>query len=396
MDTPHHRSAAPGGDEPRPHEGKLSAKSAELPVAASASLDELRREWHRIYHSNPPRISRDLLVRAIGYRFQELQHGGLGESTRRQLKTLAKMFRTEGRVAPGPGLSLKPGARLVRQWRGHTHTVLVREDGFEYDGQHYRSLTVIAEQITGAHWSGPRFFGVSKRAVHHRQPNEKSGNHNAAVAERSAVRSTPANRPRRGSNRSSIRSTRSAKPARPSSTASGTKAGWPAALYDDGGFSGGTMDRPALQRLLADIAAGRIDMIVVYKIDRLTRSLADFAKIVEVFDAQGRLLRLGHPAVQHDHLDGALDPQRAVVLRAVRARVTGERIRDKIAASKKKGMWMGGLPSLGYDVKDRKLVVNEDEARTVLHIFRRYVELKSVRALKAELEARASGANGGH
>src|SRR5450756_761775 len=125
-----------------------------------ASLEELRREWHRLHHSEPPRISRDLLIRAIGYRLQEIEHGGLGKSTRRKLKTLAKALRTTGRIGPTPGLSLKPGARLVREWHGRTHTVTVTEDGFEYAGSSYASLTKIAKKITGAHWSGPRFFGL--------------------------------------------------------------------------------------------------------------------------------------------------------------------------------------------------------------------------------------------
>jgi hypothetical protein len=159
VETPHHRSPAPVGGESRSRPGKLSANSADLSVAAS-SLDELRREWRRLYHSDPPRISRDLLIHGIGYRLQEIQHGGLGKATRRKLKTLAKMFRTEGRVAPDPGLSLKPGARLVREWHGRTHTVTVTEDGFEHAGMTYPSLTKIAKKITGAHWSGPRFFGL--------------------------------------------------------------------------------------------------------------------------------------------------------------------------------------------------------------------------------------------
>ena len=123
------------------------------------SIGDLRREWRRLYCSEPPRLSRDLLMRGIGYRLQELQHGGLGKSTRRKLKTLAKMFRTEGRVAD-PDISLKPGARLVREWHGRTHTVTVTEDGFEYVGLSYRSLSNIAKKITGTHWSGPRFFGL--------------------------------------------------------------------------------------------------------------------------------------------------------------------------------------------------------------------------------------------
>jgi hypothetical protein len=129
--------------------------------SSTASLGELRREWRLLYHREPPRISRDLLIRGIGYRLQEVQHGGLGKSMRRKLKTLAKMFRTTGHVAPDPGLSLKPGARLVREWHGRTHTVTVTEDGFEYAGSNYLSLTKIAKKITGAHWSGPRFFGLA-------------------------------------------------------------------------------------------------------------------------------------------------------------------------------------------------------------------------------------------
>jgi Protein of unknown function (DUF2924) len=106
------------------------------------------------------RISRDLLVLALGYRLQEIAHGGLGKATRRKLQTMAKALRTTGRVGPTPNLSLKPGARLVREWRGRTHTVTVTEDGFEYAGTSYLSLTKIAKKITGAHWSGPRFFGL--------------------------------------------------------------------------------------------------------------------------------------------------------------------------------------------------------------------------------------------
>jgi hypothetical protein len=127
---------------------------------ATANLDKLRAEWRTLYRSEPPRISRDLLLRGIAYRRQELEHGGLGKTTCRKLKTLAKMFRTTGRLGPDPGLALKPGARLVREWHGRTHTATVTEDGFDYAGTSYASLTKIAKQITGAHWSGPRFFGL--------------------------------------------------------------------------------------------------------------------------------------------------------------------------------------------------------------------------------------------
>jgi site-specific DNA recombinase len=165
--------------------------------------------------------------------------------------------------------------------------------------------------------------------------------------------------------------------------------GWSvlATLYDDGGYSGGTLDRPALQRLLADIADAKVDVVVVYKIDRLTRSLFDFAKIVEAFDARGVSFVSITQQFNTTTSMGRLTLNVLLSFAQFEREVAGERIRDKIAASKKKGMWMGGLPPLGYDVRDRKLVFNDQEASTVLHIFRRYVALRSVRALKAELDA---------
>ena len=157
-------------------------------------------------------------------------------------------------------------------------------------------------------------------------------------------------------------------------------------LYDDPGYSGGTMERPALKRLLADIAAHRIDAVVVYKVDRLTRSLSDFAKIVEVFDAHSVSFVSITQAFNTTTSMGRLTLNVLLSFAQFEREVTGERIRDKIAASKRKGLWMGGQPSLGYDVRDRKLVVNEAEAAIVRMIFRRYLELGSVRVLKAALD----------
>jgi site-specific DNA recombinase len=158
------------------------------------------------------------------------------------------------------------------------------------------------------------------------------------------------------------------------------------ALYDDGAYSGGTMERPALRRILDDIRARKIDVVVVYKVDRLTRSLADFAKIVEVFDAHGVSFVSVTQAFNTTSSMGRLTLNVLLSFAQFEREVTGERIRDKIAASKKKGMWMGGLPSLGYDVKDRKLVVNEAEASTVRHIYQRYLAIGNVRDLQAELK----------
>src|SRR5260370_13927761 len=158
--------------------------------------------------------------------------------------------------------------------------------------------------------------------------------------------------------------------------------------YDDGGFSGGSMVGPAVQKLLVDVQARRIDVIVVYKVDRLTRSLADFAKLVEAFDAHG----VSFVSVTQEFNTTTSMGRLALIVLLPFAQfereVIGERIRDKIAASKQKGMWMGGVPPLGYQAQDRKLVVVDSEAEIVRLIFRRYAELRSVRFLKDALEAR--------
>ena len=144
--------------------------------------------------------------------------------------------------------------------------------------------------------------------------------------------------------------------------------------YDDGGLSGGNMERPALQRLLEDIRHGLIDVVVVYKVDRLTRSLADFAKMVEVFDAQGVSFVAVTQQFNTTTSMGRLTLNVLLSFAQFEREVTGERIRDKIAASKRKGIWMGGCPSIGYDVRDRRLVVNQAEAATVRQIYQRYLE----------------------
>ena len=159
--------------------------------------------------------------------------------------------------------------------------------------------------------------------------------------------------------------------------------------YDDGGFSGATMERPALKTLLAHVKEKRIDVVVVYKVDRLTRSLADFAKMVEIFDAHGVSFVAVTQQFNTTTSMGRLTLNVLLSFAQFEREVTGERIRDKIAASKQKGMWMGGTVPLGYDVRDHRLVVNAKEAETVRLIFRLYIELKSVRKVRDELDRRS-------
>ncbi len=155
--------------------------------------------------------------------------------------------------------------------------------------------------------------------------------------------------------------------------------------YDDGGFSGGTLERPALKRLLADIEAGLIDVVVVYKIDRLSRSLMDFAKLVEVFDRNAVTFVSVTQSFNTTTSMGRLTLNILLSFAQFEREVIGERIRDKFAASRRKGMWMGGVPPLGYDVVARKLVVNEPEADLVRHIFDRFLKVGSATLLVKEL-----------
>ena len=138
---------------------RASRLSDRLAALADLSLGDLRLEWRRLFRADPPRLSRDIMIRAVAYRLQEIAHGGASKATLRRLATLAAEFEKGGSIAPSPSPKIKPGSRLVREWHGRTHTVSVTDDGFEFQGKAYRSLTKIAHDITGARWSGPRFSG---------------------------------------------------------------------------------------------------------------------------------------------------------------------------------------------------------------------------------------------
>ncbi len=138
------------------------AVAARLRALEGMTYDRLRSEWRRLYRAHPPkRVARDLLVLGVAWKIQEQAYGGLGAATKRRLADLAKTMEQDGDLARSRVARLKPGAKLIREWRGETHTVIVLEDGFEWRGKRRRSLSVIAQLITGTHWSGPRFFGLN-------------------------------------------------------------------------------------------------------------------------------------------------------------------------------------------------------------------------------------------
>ncbi len=166
--------------------------------------------------------------------------------------------------------------------------------------------------------------------------------------------------------------------------------------YDDGGVSGGTLDRPALRRLVADVEAGRIDIVVVYKIDRLSRSMLDFLKLVESFEHHGVTFVSVTQSFNTQSAMGRMTLNMLVTFAQFEREVIGERIRDKVAASRKKGMWMGGWAPLGYEVRDRKLIIHEADAERVRSIFKRFVQLKSATLLARELVAVGAKNRYGH
>ncbi len=150
----------------KPEPNPIAGLEAKLTALTVMDGDGLRRDWRRLYRSHPPlHIRRELLVLAIAWKLQEKVHGGLTAAQKRRLVGLAEELKKGGDLSAGPAIRLKPGLRLVREWRGETHDVLVLEDGFEWNGERRPSLSAIAREITGTHWSGPRFFGLKPRPI---------------------------------------------------------------------------------------------------------------------------------------------------------------------------------------------------------------------------------------
>ena len=307
---------------------------------------------------------------------------------------------------------LKPGTVLVREYQGERHTVTVVPDGYLWREATYASLSTIARAITGTAWNGPRFFGL-------RSCGNRLQGIEGERARRPMLASADAGRSRRrgGSVAPLPRKAQTMKPSerkvfrcaiytrkstehnldlefnsldaqREACEAyikSQAHEGWRLIpdRYDDGGLSGASLDRPALQKLLADVRAGKINTVVVYKVDRLTRSLADFAKLVELFDQHGVSFVSITQSFNTTSSMGRLTLNVLLSFAQFEREVIGERVRDKIAASKRKGIWVGGPVPLGYRCIDKKLVVVPEEAETVRTIFTRYLALGSMGALIA-------------
>ncbi len=360
----------------------MAKSTLDIPAAFarldSLALDQLREEWRRLYQTPPPN--------GITYKLQENAFGVLPKSLLRKLQNSDP---ADSPPVPTrrPRPSFKPGTRLVREWHGITHTVVILADGVEWRGHG------AVNGIGRCPWSRARSRALTgpdpgSSDSRRRDPMIRSGPAEGARMTRIAC----AIYTRKSSDEGLEKEFNSLDAQREACEAfitSQKHAGWVAIrdLYDDGGLSGGTLERPALQRLLSDIKAGKVQIVVVYKVDRLTRSLADFAKIVDVLDAHGASFVSVTQQFNTTTSMGRLTLNMLLSFAQFEREIAGERIRDKIAASKAKGMWMGGTVPLGYDVRERKLVINETEANLVRHIFARYAERGSVTLLQAELDA---------
>jgi site-specific DNA recombinase len=359
-----------------PDPAALAEEIANLP---KADIKNLRECWKALYGKAPSvQIGRSFLVRAIAYRLQAQAFDGLKPATCRLLARIADEAATTNSPKRREMRKAATGTILVREWQGNAHRVTVLNDGVAFNGKRYRSLSEVAMKSPGAGGPDRGSLALGRREWRTIMERLKS------PVRRCAIYTRKSSEEGLEQDFNSLHAQREACEAFIKSQAG---EGWRLirTAYDDGGLSGGTMERPALQRMLADINEGQIDVVVVYKVDRLTRSLADFAKMVEVFDARAVSFVAVTQQFNTTTSMGRLTLNVLLSFAQFEREVTGERIRDKIAASKKKGMWMGGMPPLGYDVQNRKLVVNDAEARIVVEIFRRYLALKSVHALRDEL-----------
>ncbi len=358
---------------------------------SEVTIFELRGEWRRLHRMPPPmRLSRDLLIRGITYKLQERAYGGLSMADARKL---------EQATADPPGCgAAKPNAADLLEARHAARAGMAR--GHPYGPRPCRRHRVARSALP---------LPLRGRAKDHRRPlvrpavlrpraaaaglyfNCETSPWPGLIPREPGSPSACAIYTRKSSDEGLDQEFNSLDAQREACEAyivSQRHAGWVALadMYDDGGLSGGSWSGLRSSGFWTDITAGKVQIIVVYKVDRLTRSLADFAKIVDVLDAHDASFVSVTQQFNTTTSMGRLTLNMLLSFAQFEREIAGERIRDKIGASKKKGMWMGGNVPLGYGVKDRKLVVNEPEAATVRLIFKRYAELGSVALLKAELD----------
>ena len=362
---------------PNAKKASVTARVAALPGMTTADLKAM---WRELFDAEPPiQNNRQYLVNRLAYRLQELAFGGIKPAVRAKLDAMAD--------------ALDPKAPKQRNDLPH------RRHGSDTRVERYRAASDGGRERLRL--AGPAVqVAVGGRQGDHRHPMEWPGL--LRPSERQIVKPDPKIKPRRCAvytRKSSeegleqeFNSLDAQREACEAFIASQKHEGWIGLpdRYDDGGISGGTLERPALQRLIREIEAGMIDVVVVYKIDRLSRALTDFAKLVDVFERHDVTFVAVTQQFNTTTSMGRLTLNILLSFAQFEREVIGERIRDKFAASRKKGMWMGGVVPLGYKIRDRKLVIVKKEADLVRRIFDRFAKtgLGAHRCARAECRQR--------
>ena len=374
-------SEAGGADVEAPLVEALEARIRALP---GLSIAELRQAWAAAWEAPPPKgARRRLLMLGIAWQWQAELYGGFSRSAERRLALLEAEHRQSGAATPNRHQP-SPGGAQARQPADPDL------EGGPARGRGHRGRLSLARRELG--------LALRRRPRDHRHPPQRARLLRPARWRRAVNQSIPSRQGRcaiytRKSTEEGLEqafnSLDAQREACEAYILSQKHEGWTTLprAYDDGGFSGGSMDRPGLRQLLADVEAGAIDVVVVYKVDRLTRALADFARIVAIFDAAGVSFVSVTQAFNTTTSMGRLTLNVLLSFAQFEREVTAERVRDKIAASKAKGMWMGGVVPIGYRAEGRSLQPVPEEAALVQQIFTRYLALGSMLRLKAELDA---------
>ena len=276
-----------------------------------------------------------------------------------------------------------PGTQLIKRYKNETITVTVLEDGFQYGERVYKSLSAIARQVTGTQWNGYSFFALSLRKEQGRATSSHDANGQMRLSSRVVRCAIYARKSTEEGLSQPFNSLDAQRESAEAYISSQRHMGWTALerRYDDGGYTGANLERPALRALMEDIESGQVDCVVVYKVDRLSRSLLDFARLIGIFEEHGvSLVSVTQQLNTTDSL-GRLTLNILLSFAQFERELIAERTRDKMRAARRKGKWLGGNPVLGYDVDPEGggLKINAEEAQRVRFIFQRIAEGKSAR-----------------
>ena len=383
--------------EQRAEGAAVAQTAADLAALGRMTGAELAQKYLVLFGQPARSRNKDFLRKRLAWRIQELAEGGLSERALARIEELGadalaarrRPARTKAPTSPGVpsegaarDLRIPPVGTVVTRLHGtKEHSVTVLDDGFEYQGERYRSLSKIARVITGTPWNGYLFFFGRAKGTKPMPGAARTMRRGRTVSSkvppptrRCAIYTRKSTSVGLEQDFNSLDAQREACVAYIE-----RQPGWTLVdeRYDDGGFTGANTERPAFQKLLTDIDAGKIDVVVVYKVDRLSRSLLDFAKLMERFGQAGASFVSVTQNFSTADAMGRLTLNMLMSFAEFEREMIGERTRDKIAAARRKGKWTGGTVPLGYTVKEKRLVVNEPEAVLVREIFALYLEQRS-------------------